>query len=232
VTPVKSKTRFHHIGVTRWLALVSAVGITLVGGALHGHYVQRWNKPEELSAAAAQLDALPREIGKWKAVEDLPIDAAALNILDHPGRVSRRYVNQDTGQSIQCAILVGRPGPIAVHTPEICFSSRDYEIQNERIEAAIDDRANHHHTFWRTDFSSRNALADGLRVYYAWSTGSIWKASTSPRFEFGGAPLLFKCQLATYVSPSHAQNGPDPGHQFLEMFVTSAWPPPNIEKRE
>lgn len=219
-------------GMARWLALASAVAITLVGGVLHGHYVQRWNKPEELSTAALNLAAIPREIGKWKAVEDLPIDAATLKILDHPSTVSRRYVNQDTGESIQCAILVGRPGPIAVHTPEICFSSRDYEVQKARSEAAIDDGANHHHTFWRTDFSSRNALADGLRVYYAWSTGDVWKASPSPRFEFGGAPLLYKCQLATNVSPTTAGDRPDPGGRFLEAFVKSAWPPPAIRKVE
>src|SRR4051812_10653770 len=99
----------------RWLALMTAVLITLTGGILHGKYSQRWRAPAELSAAATQLEKFPREIGRWKVVEDLPIKESALQMLECSGYISRRYINQDSGQSIVLAVIVGPPGPIAVH---------------------------------------------------------------------------------------------------------------------
>lgn len=217
------KTHERTTGAKLWPAAVTALSITLVGGVLYGGYAQRWSPPAELSAGVIRLEKLPNQVGKWKAVENLPIDAEAVQMLDCAGYNSRRYVNQETGQQLNCAVLVGRAGPIAVHTPEVCFSSRAYDITGERTETGVEENPSRRHSFWLVDFSSRNALADALRVYYAWSSGDAWIASRSPRFEFAGAPLLYKIQLAVKVSPNVASKGDDPGKQFLEEFVRSAW---------
>jgi Protein of unknown function (DUF3485) len=207
----------------RWIALGLAVLITLAGGVLYGSYVQRWNAPAELSGAATWLKEFPGEIGNWKAVEELPIGEHSLQMLECAGYISRRYVNQDSGQSIQLAIMLGPPGPIAVHTPEICYSSRAYEMESERALTPLEVSPNRRHSFWRLDFSTRNAFADGLRVYYAWGLGSEWKASDSPRFEFAGSPLLYKLQLASSVSPRLSEDAADPGQEFLEELLKSSW---------
>ena len=217
------KTHERSKGASPWPALVTALSITLIGGVLYGGYAQRWNPPAELAEGVMRLEKLPSQVGKWKAVENLPIDTPTLQMLDCAGYVSRRYVNQVTGQAINCAVLVGRPGPIAVHTPEVCYSSRDYEIQSERTETGVEETPGRRHSFWKVDFNSRNALADGLRVYYAWSSGNVWNASRSPRFQFAGSPLLYKLQLAVNVSPNVGSKGDDAGKQFLEEFVRSAW---------
>jgi hypothetical protein len=205
------------------MALGLATVLTLTGGVLYGSYSQRWNAPAELAAAAAHLENFPREIGKWKAMEDIPIEESALQMLECAGYVCRRYVNQDSGESLQLAILLGPAGPIAVHTPEICYSSRAYEIKNERTATSVDDDSNNRHTFWKVDFATRNAFANSLRVYYAWSPCDEWRASDSPRFEFGGAPLLYKIQLATYVSPNSRESDRDSIQRFLADFIRTAW---------
>lgn len=207
----------------RWLALALAVLITLTGGVLYGSYSQRWSARAELTAAATRLERFPREIGSWKAVEDVLFDESALQMLECAGYVNRRYVNQDSGHSIQLAVIVGPPGPIAVHTPEICFSSRAYELANERTEAFLDVSPSQRHSFWRVEFATRSALGDGLRVYYAWSAGGLWKSSRSPRVEYAGASLLYKIQLTTYVAPHLSDESSDPGRQFLEELLHSAW---------
>jgi hypothetical protein len=212
------------IGAHSWVALAIAVAITLAGGALYGNYSQRWSPPVELTAAAAQLEQFPQVVGSWKASEDLPIEKYAVDMLECKGYVHRRYVDQDSGQAVQLAFLVGPPGPIAVHTPEICFSSRAYEMAGERTETTFDGFTGKRNSFWRVDFTSRNALADGLRVYYAWSSGRTWSASRSPRFEFAGAPLLYKIQLAAYFVPRVNEETPDPGRQFLEELLRT-WSP-------
>jgi hypothetical protein len=187
--------------------------------------LQRWNAPAELTAAAAELAKFPGEIGRWTAVEDMPIEDPALQMLESAGYVHRRYVNRDTGQSIQLVIIVGPPGPTAAHTPEICFSSRAYNITNERTKTIVESSTGQRHSFWIIDFTTRNAFADGLRVYYAWSQGSAWLAADFPRFELAGGPLLYKIQLATYVSPYLGEGTTDPGRQFLDEFLQSAWTP-------
>jgi len=207
----------------RWLALGIAVLMTLTGGILYGNYSQRWSTSDEMQSAAAHLHRFPREIGSWKAVEDMPIEQSALTMLECEAHLNRRYVNEETGKSVQLAIMLGPPGPIAVHTPEVCYSSRAYELQDERAETALQTSAGERHSFWMVDFTTRNALADGLRVYYAWSPGGKWKASNSPRFEFAGAPCLYKLQLASYVSLYSSDDGPDPGRQFLEELIRSEW---------
>jgi hypothetical protein len=209
--------------VCRWLSLAAAVLITLAGGVLYGSYSQRWNPPAELAVAAADLEMFPLEIGRWKASDELPIEEEARKMLECAGSVNRRYINQDSGDSIRMVVLVGPPGPIAVHTPEICYSSRDYEINGDRTETILEASPGRQHSFWRVDFAPRNALADGLRVYYAWTSDRIWKASGSPRFEYAGEPLLYKIQLATPVTDHLNDNGLDPGRQFLEEFVKSDW---------
>lgn len=207
----------------RWLALASALLLTVGGGVLYGRFSQRWGPPADLVAAAAQLEQMPRQFGTWKLAEELPIEKSALEMLECAAYVNRRYVNEATGHSISLAVLLGPPGPIAVHTPEICFSSRAYEIQSDRKEIAIETTTRGRQTFWSVDFGSRNALAEGLRVYYAWSAGSEWQAAASPRFQFATAPLLYKIQLAAPAAPRLTDDSPDSGRQFLEALCNSNW---------
>ena len=206
------------------LALAAAVLITLAGGVLYGKYAQRWGPPPDMLAAATKLDQLPRQLGPWTLVETLTMEDSTLEMLECAGYVNRSYMNQETGQTVGLAIIVGPPGPTAVHTPEICFSSRAYEQQGDRRRVNLDASPVDRQSFWSIDFSTRNVLADGLRVYYAWSAGENWEAADSPRFEFAAAPYLFKIQLAAPRSAGLGAEGPDAGQDFLEEFLRSGWP--------
>jgi len=155
-------------------------------------------------------------------VEESPMDRATIEMLQCAGYVNRRYVNQKTGQSVSLAIIVGPPGPTAVHTPEICFSSRAYEREGERALVRLGTPAKRD-TFWQVDFSARNIMAGKLRVYYAWSRGRHWEAANSPRFEFGAAPMLYKIQLASAIPPYVGDEPVDAGREFLEELTESGW---------
>jgi Protein of unknown function (DUF3485) len=209
--------------LNRWLALTLAIAVTLLGGVLYGNYSQRWGAPADLVAAGAHLAEMPRQIGRWSVSEESPIEKSALQMLECAGYANRRYIHQDSGQTISVTILVGPPGPIAVHTPEICFSSRAYDIQGDRKVVGVMGTADAENTFWRTDFKTKNAFADALRVYYAWSRGGPWKASAKPRFECAAAPLLYKIQLATPLARGTDESSTDPGREFLKDLLTSGW---------
>jgi len=206
-----------------WLALTVTVMITVIAGRLYGKYSNRWGPSPDLAAAAAHLEDMPSTVGSWTLAEERPISTVAVEMLECAGYVNRCYVNEKTGQSISLAIIVGPPGPTAVHTPEICYSSRAYEKQGDRKLVRLEATPADAHTFWSVDFSTRNVMADRLRVYYAWSRGQSWEASKSPRFEFGAAPLLYKIQLAAAIPPNLDQVPLDGGYEFLEQLAQSGW---------
>lgn len=206
-----------------WLALVVAILATVAGGALYGRFAQRWGPPPDLVSAARQLDEMPRQLGKWTLVEEQSMKESVVEMLQCAGHVYRHYMHQDTGEIVRMVIIVGPSGPTAVHTPEICFSSRDYEMAGEREQVELSAKSGQDHSFWQRDFSPRNALAESLRVHYAWSLGDVWQASEAPRYQFAASPLLYKIQLAASRSPTASDDTPDAGYQFLKAMEESDW---------
>lgn len=209
--------------VSQWLVVAVSAGIVLSAGALYGHFSSRWGASADLVAAGSHLDSFPDQLGKWQLVEELPMDNTTLNMLECAGYVNRRYVNQESGEEVRVAIIVGPAGPTAVHTPEICYSSRAYDLQDQRRSVVISAAADAEHTFWCVDFKMRHVLAEQLRVYYAWSLGERWEAATSPRVSFAAEPMLYKIQLASTIPPAVQAVDSDPCRQFLEELLESGW---------
>jgi hypothetical protein len=208
----------------RYSSLIGvAVATTVAAGFVHGRLTQRWGPVPDLLAAGAHLSTLPAQIGDWQLVSDEPIDERTLQMLSCAGHVKRQYVNRKTGETIWVAILVGPSGPIAVHTPEICYSSRATTIEGERAPVSLVDAEGRSNTFWSLWFATSNPSADRLRVWYGWSGSGVWKASESPRFEYAAQPLLFKLQIASFVPSAERENPSDPCQGFLSALLQSGW---------
>jgi len=208
----------------RFLLLIGVgVIVTIVTGAVYGRLTQRWGPVPDLVAAARHLQSLPSQIGDWQIVSEDPIDEHILEILSCAGHIHRKYVNRKSGETVDIAIIVGPSGPISVHTPEICYSSRAYTIQEPRALVPIADPKGRLHSFWSLAFRTNNALADQLRVYYAWSADGTWTAAESPRFEFAGKRALYKLQMSTLAAPSLSNEEQDACRKFLSALLRSSW---------
>jgi hypothetical protein len=206
-----------------WLAGAITIAVIVGGGALYGSYSQRWGPPADLVAMGQAVEQMPTEVGKWVMIDKSPMEKSTLEMLECAGYVNRRYQHRDSGQTVNLAIIVGPPGPIAVHTPEICFSSRAYELQSSRDRAQLKSAQGDEHSFWRVNFDTKNVLANKLRVYYAWSLGPQWDASESPRYEYAANPALYKLQLSAEVAPGELGDKEDPGKEFLQALIDSDW---------
>src|SRR5690606_28221156 len=117
------------------------------------------------------------------------------------------------------ALIAGPPGPTSVHTPEICYSSRNHDVIEQPVRIPI-ARANRPGDMcWRITLQARDVDESRLRVHYAWATLSgVWEAARFPRFAYCGEPLLYKFQLAsTLPADEVAQTEPD--REFLEAFL-------------
>jgi hypothetical protein len=199
------------------------VGLTVGTGLVHGRLTQRWGPVPDLQAAARELESFPKTIGDWQLLAEEPLAPLVQRTLSCAGHVNRRYVNRQSGETISIAIIVGPSGPTAVHTPEICYSSRAYSIRESRQRKTVTDASGRIHSFWSMSFRSDNLSSDELRVYYAWcpEVDGIWTASESPRFEFAGRRLLFKLQMASLISSMATDASKDPCQEFLSALLHS-----------
>lgn len=215
-------TRFSLCGTPQrrtMITLSAVVAATVLVGGIQGKLSRRWGVAPDVLALGQELESLVGDVGDWQLVENSRLEPAVINILECVGHLKRTYSHRQTGESVTVAVMLGPPGPIAVHTPEICFSSRNYRMNEsrERVElATAPDRTD---SFWSLTFDAKNAGDDRLRVYYAWTTGRPWQASEHPRFQFSGQPCLYKIQLSCPVPAGGTSEATDSCRRFLEAFV-------------
>jgi hypothetical protein len=142
---------------------------------------------------AQNLSEFPKQFGDWESVSEEPLTPAVERILRCYGYVNRVYWNSKTGHRISLAILYGPRGPMAVHTPEICYSSRG-RVPIGKPEEVVPGGSLKGHSFWRLDFKHPSSKSSDMEVWYAWSDGNDWIASDYPRFWI--TQSLFKIQLS------------------------------------
>ena len=105
------------------LALALVIGLLLISTLVHGWLSGRWYVAKDLYQAGEKLEELPKQIGAWQQIESNGLDDSVAEMLQCYGSIVREYRHGDTGEQVTVALLLGPRGPIAVHTPDICYSS-------------------------------------------------------------------------------------------------------------
>ncbi len=195
------------------LALATVLTLTVMSGLVHGYLDARWTGGADIDAIAAQLPNLPEQVGPWVRVTDHTLTPSTQKQLRCYGYLNREYWNPQTGDRITVAVLFGPRGPIAVHTPEICYSSAGTQPLGSRVVESIETEGQTDH-LWHIQFSRGNEPAANLDVWYAWSDGGPWVAGEYPRF--WPTDRLYKIQLAGTPSASGSEL---PCRDFLTYFL-------------
>lgn len=204
------------------LAATTILLLTMSSGIVQGRLSGRWRSTVDDDRLEKKLADFPRDFGSWQLQESLYLTPYVQSMLECRSYLHRRYVHRDTGQAVNVAVLVGPPGPISVHTPEICYSSRDYELREDRQQATFRLNETQAHV-WKNTFYPNGTDTRSVRVYYAWNDGRGWKAPEEPRFSFVGRSRLYKIQLAAFL-PSVPEGQDDPCSDFLEQFLPALEP--------
>jgi hypothetical protein len=196
----------------RCLPALIACLLVVVCGVVHGFWTDRWRPPTEAAEAAARMDALPQEIGDWKG-ETVPDKNPTAG--GTAGSIQRRYTNRRTGESVSIYLVCGRVGPVAEHTPDVCYVAAGFDVGPKSLAAVADGAS-----FWTADAARTKDVGDTrLRLYWAWSADGRWSAPDNPRFAFVRAPALFKL----YVQRDLADGGPaaqeEPCVNFLRALL-------------
>lgn len=206
----------------RWrLPFAIVVAMTLLSAVVHGYSDGRWTQPTDRMVQGERLAQLPERCGPWVLMKTMELQEDAARVLRCYGSTIRAYRHEQTAEIVNVAVLFGPRGPIAVHTPEICYSSVGTAPRGDRVSHSL-PVAGQPQGLWSVRFAKQDS--DGslgeaaFEVWYAWSDGGAWVAAEKPRFWL--TPNLYKLQVAGPVG----HNGTSPCEDFLKGFLPQLSP--------
>jgi hypothetical protein len=203
--------------MSRWLPLLLLLAVVVGSGIAHGVWSNRWNVSDGPERAAARLSQVPITFGDWDGRPgELP--TRHVSVAELSGAHVCEYVNRRTGSVISALLVCGRPGPVSVHTPEICYTGAGYEVVGVRTRYS--HPALPGASLWVCDFQKTNtATPERLRIFYGWSAQGEWSAPENPRLTFFRQPALYKFYVIRKLTQADEALEDDPAGEFLKVFV-------------
>lgn len=197
----------------RWIiGTATALAMIVFGGVAHGLLSNRWGISQDIQALGKQLGTIPMELGPWKCAEETELDDRVVQMLEATGYISRMYVHQATGEAVNVFLVFGPKGPIAVHTPEVCYSARAVTQTAARQSVPCDYDAQNG-TLWKLGFETNTIDKRKMSVYYGWTDGGPWQAANSPRF--WRTDFLYKIQTSCQATGKKE----DSTDEFFKVFM-------------
>lgn len=186
----------------------------VAAGAGHGVYADRWGQSPDRAAAAARLANVPTAIGPWVG-EDRTLDAAELAKAGIDGYLLRTYRSPAARRAVTLFVVCGRPGPVAVHTPDVCYQASGYALAAAPARETIPGGG----AVWAAAMTKpAAAVPEALTVRWAWRTPAPgWQAPDRPRMAFARAGVLYKAYALTDRAGATAV--PDPAPEFLALAL-------------
>ncbi len=193
-----------------------AASLLVVGlGLMHGAWTDRWSRSNDIAEAAARLPQLPLSFGDWEGKE---MDAkSGTPIPGITGALHRTYTDRRRNLSVVVALVVGRPGPVATHTPEVCYGANGYLV-GKKTSIRLDSGAQ----FWTSDaVKKRETDETRIRIYWAWNGGEGWHAANDARLEFPRwkHPVLHKLYVVRDMAQAGGDTGPEPCEELLKALL-------------
>lgn len=185
-------------------------------GYQHGVWTGRWSGAGDLEEAVARLERVPMEIAGWEG-ERRTLDPEVVEQGQLAGYILRRYKDPAGGLPVRVLLMCGRTGPLAVHTPDICYTRSGYEMTGPESPYSP---GTGNATFSMGIFTVPEApVPEDLCILWSWTGDGKWQAPASPRIAFARFPLLYKLYvICDMPSPTGLASG-DPRAKFLEELM-------------
>lgn len=198
------------------LLVTAALAMTLASGFIHGDYTGRWRRSADIEKRAEAIERFSQSVGDWQRVAASDVTEEVRRELQLSGARMLQYRHRYTAQTIHLAVLMGPPGPLSAHTPEICYSVEAYaQLGDAKVVTVTSADGSQHHV-WKVSFAHESS-SEQLDVFYTWNASDGWQAPTNPRMAFGSSPYLYKVQVAApRVASISSETSPD---AFLAEFL-------------
>jgi Protein of unknown function (DUF3485) len=177
------------------LPVAVAAGVLILTGVVHGLWTDRWARSQEAAAAAARLQDIRLSLGDWQG-QGLEVEPAQVEGVS--GYFLARYVNARDGSTALVFLVAGRPGPVAEHTPDVCYKASGYKVSAiQPYQPSLGSPAEFATALL---LQNRSAERKNLRIYWAWSATGPWSAPDNPRLAFARYPALYKLYVIRDLS--------------------------------
>jgi hypothetical protein len=199
---------------------MTALALVIAAGLVHGQWTQRWSVSHAVENAVARLERVPMTLGDWKG-RSLTMDREQLAMAEIAGYVARRYERSGGGTAVTVLLVCGRPGPISVHTPDICYSGAGFEpmglLSRESLPIVPSGPPAEfrHGLFGKTN----TAVPMYLRILWSWSSAGAWEAPDNPRLAFASRQVLYKLYVIREMATAVERLEDDPGPKFLQALL-------------
>jgi hypothetical protein len=202
------------------LRIVIALAVVIPCGVVYGLWTDRWVVSDEPGASAAKLAGLPLTVGEWEG-EAMAVDTRGRAMAGVAGHLARRYRNRLNGGAVSVLLVCGRPGPVAVHTPDVCYDGAGYDLAAPPARFAVSsDPALPPAEFWVADFLRvESAVPTRLRIFWAWSADGAWNAPDNPRLAFARFPALYKLYVLREAAVAGERPEDEPCTEFLRRLL-------------
>ncbi len=198
-----------------------AIVFTIVLGSgtyLHGIYSDRWEpqNSELLNDFTQRIPQLPQNIGDWKG-DDQKIPDKEFKLTKCTDYVSRRYVNEKTGQIISLYAVSGSARNCTIHSPDWCYPGAGFKMIDKVSQTVIDCGNGLNPQFLTAVFEKSGeagASPQGAqRIFWTYSYDGVWKGPKWAKGYFSNKTALYKIYIIAPVTGTDtsisASNGVD-----------------------
>lgn len=201
----------------RLLLPLTGMVAVIVTGTVHGLWTDRWRLSDEPGASAARMEHLPLALPDW---EGQVVGTRERDLGGAAGYIHRRYVHNRTGKEVTLFLVCGRPGPVSIHTPDVCYGGGGYDMLSQMTYAPTLGPAAPAAEFKTAQFRKKQAADQTyLRVFWGWSATGAWSAPEDPRFTFAHHAALFKLYLIRELAVPDEPLDEDPCVELMRQLL-------------
>ncbi|MBI3408493.1 MAG: exosortase-associated EpsI family protein [Planctomycetes bacterium] len=194
--------------------------VLLFSGFVHGSWTGRWAQSEALTHAAARVDTAPEQIGVWTGQDQVldPRQASQAGVVAY---TLRRFASPQENGSFTVLLMCGRSGPMAVHSPDVCYRGAGFVLAGEpaRRAIALETEGGNAEFFVGNFRRSDAAGTHQLRIFWTWLGNDEWQAPDHPRAAFAVRPALYKLYVIREPAYGDAKLEETACDRFLQQLL-------------
>jgi len=198
------------------IALAVAAFVTVASAQVQPGHLYQQAPAEILDRESKRLASFPVAFGSWEShAEGDPLTENVQTELGLENYLSRMYRNRETNQQVALLIMVGSPGRLVRHPPDICYSNRGSRTLS--TDEILIEEAGATHRFRSLAYVSDDSLekTDEFVVAYGHTADANWDVPRFPRFTYGSEPFLYKMQVLVAGGDNNEDRS-----QTARMFLT------------
>ncbi|MFO0951434.1 MAG: exosortase-associated EpsI family protein [Isosphaeraceae bacterium] len=203
-----------------WGRVALVCAILLASGGVRAWQADRIDREMKRGLESPlSLEDLPMQIGAWKG-SPTEIDPQIARRTGGDQVVTRRYVNQETGVSVDAILLFGPAVEMYLHRPELCYPSAGYIQTAGPEDRAIPIDKTRSAPFRSLVYSKgEGAQSENVEVYYTWRYRGRWTPEVGKQKQFERISGMYKVHVARRVTGQERRDVANPNEAFLQALL-------------